>query len=328
METKDRLFIHKYQPVYFNDFGDDNEITKILKTLIIMDNLNILLIGDIASGKTTLLNALIREYYSGSTPKEYEENVLYINSLKEQGINYYRTDVKTFCQTCSVVKGKKKIIVLDDIDLINEQSQQVFRNCIDKFSHNVHFISSCCNVQKVIESLQSRFTILKIKQMKRDYLVNIINNIKNDENIEIDEDAIDFVINVSNNTVKIIINYLEKFKLLGEKITLNLAIQLCSNISFLTFEEYTNFIKAQNLKEAINLILEIYDKGYSVMDILDNYFLYIKNTHILTEEQKYNVIPIICKYITIFHNIHEDEIELSLFTNNLVEILSDKSQEI
>ena len=328
METKDRLFIHKYQPVYFNDFGDDNEITKILKTLIIMDNLNILLIGDIASGKTSLLNALIREYYSGSTPKEYEENVLYINSLKEQGINYYRTDVKTFCQTCSVVKGKKKIIVLDDIDLINEQSQQVFRNCIDKFSHNVHFISSCCNVQKVIESLQSRFTILKIKQMKRDYLVNIINNIKNDENIEIDEDAIDFIINVSNNTVKIIINYLEKFKLLGEKITLNLAIQLCSNISFLTFEEYTNFIKAQNLKEAINLILEIYDKGYSVMDILDNYFLYIKNTHILTEEQKYNVIPIICKYITIFHNIHEDEIELSLFTNNLVEILSDKSQEI
>jgi len=327
METKDRLFIHKYQPVYFNDFGDDNEITKILKTLIIMDNLNILLIGDIASGKTSLLNALIREYYSGSTPKEYEENVLYINSLKEQGINYYRTDVKTFCQTCSVVKGKKKIIVLDDIDLINEQSQQVFRNCIDKFSHNVHFISSCCNVQKVIESLQSRFTILKIKQMKRDYLVNIINNIKNDESIEIDEDAIDFIINVSNNTVKIIINYLEKFKLLGEKITLNLAIQLCSNISFLTFEEYTNFIKAQNLKEAINLILEIYDKGYSVMDILDNYFLYIKNTHILTEEQKYNVIPIICKYITIFHNIHEDEIELSLFTNNLIEILSDKSQE-
>jgi DNA polymerase III delta prime subunit len=286
-----------------------------------MDNLNILLIGDIASGKTSLLNALIKEYYEGSTPKEYEDNVLYINSLKEQGINYYRTDVKTFCQTCSVIKGKKKIIVLDDIDLINEQSQQVFRNCIDKFSHNVHFISSCCNIQKVIESLQSRFTILKIKQLKRENLIYIINNIKKNENIDIDDEAMDFIINVSNNTVKIIINYLEKFKLLDEKITLSLAIQLCSNISFLTFEDYTNFIKEKKLKEAINLILEIYDKGYSVMDILDNYFLYIKNTTVLTEEQKYNVIPIICKYITIFHNIHEDEIELSLFTNNLIEIL-------
>jgi DNA polymerase III gamma/tau subunit len=76
---------------------------------------------------------------------------------------------------------------------------------------------------------------------------------------------------------------LEKFKLLGEKITINLAIQLCSNISFLTLEKYTNFIKTENLGEAIKVILEIYDKGYSVMDILDNYFLYVKNTTILTE---------------------------------------------
>jgi len=322
MINKDKLFINKYQPFFFNDFGNDSEIIDILKTLIIMDDLNILLIGDIASGKTSILNALIKEYYPGSTPKDYEDNVLYINSLKEQGINYYRTDVKTFCQTCSVIKGKKKIIVLDDIDLINEQSQQVFRNCIDKFSHNVHFISSCCNIQKVIESLQSRFTILKIKQLKRENLIDIINNITKNEHILIDDDAKDFIISVSNNTVKIIINYLEKFKLLGERITLSLAIQLCSNISFLTLEEYTHFIKNKNIKDAINLILEIYDKGYSVMDILDNYFLYIKNSRILTEQQKYNIIPIICKYITIFHNIHEDEIELSLFTNNLVEILS------
>ena len=89
--------------------------------------------------------------------------MLYINSLKEQGIQYYRNEVKTFCQTASSVNGKKKFIVLDDIDLINDQSQQVFRNCIDKYSHNVHFLSSCSNIQKVIDSIQSRCTIVKIK---------------------------------------------------------------------------------------------------------------------------------------------------------------------
>ena len=222
---------------------------------------------------------MIREYYVGYTPKEYEENVLYINSLKEQGINYYRTDVKTFCQTCSNVKHKKKIVVLDDIDLINEQSQQVFRNCIDKYSHNVHFISSCSNIQKVIESLQSRFTIIKIKPLKRENFIALMNTI---------------------------------------------AIQLCSNISFLNFEEYTKLILQKKIQEAIKLIYEIYDKGYSVMDILDNYFTFIKTTNILTEDQKYNIIPYICKYISIFHNIHEDEIELSFFTNNIMYILSEQ----
>jgi len=319
----DKLFINKYQPLYFNDFGEDNEVIKMLKTLIYIDDLNILLIGDMTSGKTSILNALIREYYSGFSPKEYEENVLYINSLKEQGINYYRTDVKTFCQTCSNIKGKKKIVVLDDIDFINEQSQQVFRNCIDKFSHNVNFISSCSNNQKVIESLQSRLTIIKIKPLQKDKLINIIDNIKKKENIEIDQDAEEFIVNISNNTVKILINYMEKFKLLNQRITLNLAIQLCSNISFLTFKEYTNFILETNLLSAIKIIYELYEKGYSVMDILDNYFIFIKSTHILTEEQKYKIIPCLCKYITVFHNIHEDEIELALFTNNLIKILSE-----
>jgi DNA polymerase III delta prime subunit len=300
----------------------DDDIINVLKTMILIDNLNILLIGNMASGKTSLLNAIIREYYIGYSPKDYEENILYINSLKEQGINYYRTDVKTFCQTCSNIKNKKKIIVLDDIDLINEQSQQVFRNCIDKYKHNVHFISSCSNIQKVIESLQSRLTIIKIKQLTKHNLINIINNIKQTENIVIDDDAQDFIVNISNNTVKIMVNYMEKFKLLNERITYELAVKLCSNISFFTLEKYTQLVLSNNLTEAILLIYEIFDKGYSVMDILDNYFIFVKNTEILNEDQKYKIIPFICKYISVFHNIHEEEIELSLFTNNLINILS------
>ena len=128
-----------------------------------MNNLNIMFVGNMGSGKTSLLNALIREYYKGID--NYKDNILYINSLKEQGINYYRTDVKTFCQTCSSIKNKKKIVVLDDLDFINEQSQQVFRNYIDKYSKNVMFISVCTNIQKVNESLQSRLHILKMNQV-------------------------------------------------------------------------------------------------------------------------------------------------------------------
>jgi hypothetical protein len=61
----------------------------------------------------------------------------------------------------------------------------------------------------------------------------------------------------------------------------------------------------------------LHEQGYSVMDILDNYFIFIKTTSLINETMKYQAIAIICKYITIFHNIHEDEIELALFTNNV-----------
>jgi hypothetical protein len=61
------------------------------------------------------------------------------------------------------------------------------------------------------------------------------------------------------------------------------------------------------------------------MDILDNYFIFIKTTKIISESEKYEIIPLICKYITIFHNIHEDEIELALFTNNIINSIYDKN---
>jgi DNA polymerase III delta prime subunit len=317
------LFLNKYQPFFFKDFETVPEMLDILNTLISMNNLNVLFIGDIGSGKTAFLNSVIREYYKGLEPPQYAENILHINSLKDQGINYYRNDVKTFCQTCSYIKGKKKIIVLDDIDFINEQSQQVFRNCIDKYSHNVHFISSCSNSQKVIESLQSRLIIIKIKPLQRVNLVKIMRKIAQLEQITITNDAEDFILNVCNNTAKILINYLEKFKLLNEPITLELATNVCSNISLSTFEEYTQLLKDGKLGVAIHLLYSIYDKGYSVMDILDNYFIFIKITQMLSETQKYNIIPFICKYITVFHNIHEDEIELALFSNNLHQVINE-----
>jgi len=315
------LFVNKYQPIYFDDFEISNDVVNILKSLIKMNNLNILFIGDNGTGKTSFLKTLIREYYKSYSYIEYDSNVLYINSLKEQGIHYYRNDVKIFCQTCSLIKNKKKIIVIDDIDLINEQSQQVFRNCIDKYSHNVHFISSCTNSQKVIESLQSRLTIIKIKPLQKDNLINIIDKIISIEKIILDVDARNFILNISNNNPKIIINYLEKFKIINENINLELVNKICTDISFGIFQEYITLLMDKKLYLASILLYNIYDKGYSVMDILDNFFVFIKCTSIINEDIKYEIIPIICKYITVFHNIHEDEIELVLFTNNLYAML-------
>ena len=313
-------YLKKYQPQIFKDFIIDKDYIDVLSTLVDMDNLNILLIGNNGSGKTSLIEATIREYYG--LDKIPSKNVLVINNLKDQGITYYRNEVKTFSQTISYIKGKKKIIVLDDIDLINDQSQQVFRNCIDKYSHNVHFVSSCTNIQKVIDAVQSRCTILKIKPLKKNYLNKIFNRIKNAENIVIDKKAQNLILNICNNSVRQLINYLEKFKLLNTPIDSKMVKDICTNISFYEFEKYTNnWFKKKDIHSAVDIIFNIFNKGYSVVDILDNYFIYIKHTDIIDEELKYKIIRVICQYISIFHTIHETELELVLFTKHLIKIL-------
>jgi len=310
-------FLKKYQPKRYDDFVIDKEYIQLLKTLIKMNNLNILLIGDAGTGKTSLIEATIREYYQ--LDKIPKNNVLYINSLQEQGISYYRNEVKTFCQTSSGIQGKKKFIILDDIDVINEQSQQVFRNCIDKYSHKVHFLASCSNIQKTIESIQSRCTLIKLKQNETNLLKKIIQRIKQNEAINITSQAEKFIMNICNNSIRLLINYLEKFSLLNEKITLDMAKKICTNISFYDFERYTNaWYINKSLSEAIKIIYNICDKGYSVMDILDSYFQFIKISESIDETNKYKIIRQICQYISYFHTLHEHEIELVFFTDELI----------
>ena len=318
--------LYKYSPKKLSEFSHDNQTLSVIKNMISINNLNILLIGGSGTGKTSLLNAIVTEYYQTD---DYKDNILYINNLNEQGISYYRNDMKIFCQSSSLIKNRKKIIVIDDLDTINEQGQQIFRSILDKYSNNVHFIASCSNTLKVINSIQSRMNIIKINPLHKDNLRSIIRHICSEENIHISSDVEDYIISISNNSVRVISNYLEKFKLMSintntntnTTITMDLAISSCTNISYKEFDNYTLFCKRdKDIIEAIKVIYSIFERGYSVMDILDNYFMYIKTTSLLTEDEKYKIIPQICKYITIFNTIHEDEIELTLFTSNIISI--------
>jgi DNA polymerase III delta prime subunit len=317
-------FITKYKPYYVREINADTRLTSILSTLLEIDDLNILFIGNASSGKTTLLYALLREYYGlDKNDAIPETNIMIINNLEEQGVNYFRNETKTFCQSHCSIYGKKKIIMIDDIDTINEQSQQVFRNYLDKYRNNVHFISSCTNVQKVIESLQSRLHIINLSSPNPDQIKTIMENIIQSEGMDVDISAKEYLLSKSGGSIRNIINHLEKIYIYSKTdagcfpMSLELCEQLCSTIYSQQFEEYIYALRGRQLKDAIQILYDIHDKGYSVIDILDYFYSFVKTTKILDEEQKYRVVPFVCKYIMVFNNVHEHSIELSLFTNNL-----------
>ena len=332
------LLINKYKPEYFHQFHINENIIELLNRQISLNKLITILIGEEGTGKTILLKAIVNEYYKDILYSQYKHNILYINTLNEQGIKYFRNEVKLFCQTCSVIPGKKKLIILDDLDILCETNQKIFINIVDKYSDNISFIASCTFIQKITDGLKSRFMLVQLPLFNAHKMKLIADNIILQEHLNISEDAVNFIIHVSHQKVNRLINYIEKIKLYGERVDLTIAKQLCTNINTSFFTQYFHYLQTRQLLQAIYILYEINDQGFSVIDILDLLVEYVKNNTIsqtqiestqynevildtyntFDEQTAYNIIHIICKYITIFYNIHEDEIELAIFTYELL----------
>ena len=59
---------------------------------------------------------------------------------------------------------------------------------------------------------------------------------------------------------------MHKCKLIDRHITHQLATDICCGISFFVFEKYTNYVKEKKLGEAIDILLGLYNKGYSIVN--------------------------------------------------------------
>ena len=137
-----------------------------------------------------------------------------------------------------------------------------------------------------MSSLQSRLVLVKIPMIDKNNILHLTNKIINNENLIIDDESKNFIINISNNSIKNIINYLQKCYFLNTNINLEVCQKICTNIDYSKFPIFTNYCllasknkdNSKNLQSylinAINILNSIYDMGYSVNDILDSYFIY------------------------------------------------------
>jgi DNA polymerase III delta prime subunit len=323
-----KLFFNKYKPINIEEMILPEKIKNLLIYFLKTNDFSFLIYGTCGSGKTTLIELLIEKYYedidfeNGVKKQDFlKKNVKHINELGEGGINFVRNEIKTFCKIHSNTKNKKKILVIDNIDNMNEQSQQIFRNFIDNYSHNIIFLCSCTNLQKIITSFQSRIKILKIPNITHETLNTIIDRICSQENIRLTVETKKFLLNISNYSIRILITYLEKVYLLNNNIDINTCKQICTNIDYRQFQYYLeNICIHKNIIKAINILQDILKNGYSVVDLLDELFIYIKITNVIEEELKYKIIKVICKYVSYFYTKQEDDIELFLFSYEILKI--------
>ena len=314
-------FLKKYSPKTKEDFFIDNYDTfeKPLKY-------NTLINGNSGTGKTSLIINQIHMYLQYKSNVYFDENVMFMNNLKDQGIQFCRTNVRLFCQTPSDKNNTKKIIAIDDIDEFSENCQQVICNYVDKYSNNIIFLATCTNSLKVYDGLKSRMMTINIKQPTNEKLNKLCDKVLQEENIIIDENNKRLIIESANFSYKVLLNTLMKIKIYDDVIDDNAISELITSINFNIFDNYILNIKNGNINNALEIIYKIAGSGVSVIDILYEFTVYIKRENkILNDTDKYEIITLVSKYITIFHDVHEDIIEMAFLTNDIMSYIGDKN---
>lgn len=318
------LFGDRYRPRTLDDVPLSTAARDTFRALSRINCLDVVLNGVPGCGKTTLAHILVNEYFEQAPIPP--QQVIYINSLHDQGIRFYRTELKQFCRTVSSVPGKKKLVVLDDLDTVSEHMQQILQSYVSDFSNTVSFILVCSNLQKVTDAIQSRSNVVRVAPPTDTDVARLVQRVSSAENMDLSAEVQRAIVAISGRSMKSALNCLEKIYLGAPKPSSAFSVAecnlLCSDITDDQFAQYMAKVRDGSVCCAVNMLFGMYDRGFSVVDILDCMYQSIVARTDETDEAKYAILTVICEYMAVFYNIHEHKIELALFTHKLHTVLT------
>ena len=157
----DFLWVEKYRPKTINDTILSSELKTLFQTFVNNRNIpNLLLTGSQGVGKTTVARAMLEEVGC---------DYIVINGSDEgRLIDTLRTKIKNFASSVSLAGGRKYVI-LDEADYCNAETvQPALRNFMEEYSKNCCFILTCNFVNKIIQPLHSRCSVIEFKLSNED----------------------------------------------------------------------------------------------------------------------------------------------------------------
>jgi len=304
------LIEHKYLPKTLNEIiiPNKNDILTEINNHIKNNKMNLLIIGSYITLKTKMIELIVMEYYTINKIHNYTDSILNIDCFNDINLSNEINDLKTFCKT---IKPHKKFVIIDNFDIITEANQQYIKLLID--NTDTFFIFGCDNTNKVNEIIQTRMSPIMINDYGIQEYNEIIEHIMLEEEITFNKDEL---LQYKHLSPYLIFNLFNKFKLLNIKHVDNI-IDYINIIDNNVIKKYTNYVIANDVKNATQLLFNLYDKGMSLLDIYNFLYDYYK---CISDNYKYKFMEQICKYIKYIYDGYDNKLMLLFYSNDIINI--------
>ncbi|WP_068268471.1 replication-associated recombination protein A [Caviibacter abscessus] len=196
---KNKPLAYKYRPKVFADFIGQEKAISVLKKLIENNEMiNTIIFGPPGVGKTTFAKLIANQI---------DYNFEYLNAIKS-GVS----DIKEISRKAKeelLLTGKKTILLFDEIHKFNKSQQDSLLQDLE--DGNIILIGSTTEnpYYSLNKAIISRCLVVEFKKLSKENIENIIKRIAKLENINIDDEIMEYIHSVCAGDARSAINILE-----------------------------------------------------------------------------------------------------------------------
>jgi len=318
-------WIEKYRPSKLNDIIlDDHTYKKIKKIIDDRDMTNLILPGVPGIGKTTTIKCIAKALYG----KYADEAVLELNASDDRGIKSVQEKIVTFCKKKMDLndRGDKdgriysehKLIFLDEADNMTNKAQRLINNLMEKYNKTTRFAFTCNSSSDIIEGIQSRCIILRFYRLRKEQIVNRLEQICTFENIPINKKGLFVIADLSDGDLRSAINNLQLVFRSYKDVSPDNIYKVCAKPQPEIIKNIINDCINKNLLEAKNKVFGLKKTGYSESDIILGLIQVLKSDNSIQEDIRINFLEKVCYYAYIISKGLSTDIQLIACISSLI----------
>lgn len=267
-------WIEKYRPQNFLEIISNDQNITILKNMLIGGSLpHLLFHGTSGTGKTSTILALAKELYKNNV----NLMVMKLDASDDRGINSVREEIKGFAEKKNMFEKGIKLIILDEADSMTFDAQFALRRIIEKYSETTRFCLICNYENKIISAIRSRCANFRFNPIDKKNIVKLLINISINEKINVTNDCLNIIAELSNGDLRKAINFLQSISMKSLHITENLCYEITGiptpHVINYIYDNLININIFYNNYNNINDIIK--NNGYSLDIILKEIILKI-----------------------------------------------------
>jgi len=295
------LWVEKYRPSIVDDCILPETTREVFQGFVNQGELpNLLLTGTAGVGKTTVAKAMCEEIGA---------SYIVINGSDEgRFLDTVRNRVRQFATTISLTSGAAhKVVIIDEADNTTNDVQLSLRTAVEEFHGNCRFIFTCNFINKIIEPLHSRCTVVDFR-IKPDQAMKLqgefftrLKTILTHENVQFEDKVLAKLVKRYYPDWRRLINECQRYAATG---SINSAILV--DVADINLDDLLGSLKRKDFTTVKNWVVQHMDNDPTMVmrKIYDNLYGVLKPASIP------EAVLIIAKYMNNIPIVPDQEINL------------------